>query len=72
MFRLPRLKDPQGFYDIFLISILYVLVLFVIVNLFESSIMRQIFLIPAIPIGLWAGWAVLRILGSQVDDETSN
>lgn len=69
MFRLPQLKDPQGFYDIFLISILYVLVLFVMLELIESSTMRQISLTSAIPICLWVGWAVLRILGTQADEE---
>lgn len=67
--RLPSIRNPKGFGDLFLILIVYVALTGIIIQYFDSTIIRRIYTLGSLLVLAWACWAVYSMLGSSEEED---
>ncbi|WP_253736813.1 hypothetical protein [Halohasta salina] len=60
--RAPRLKNPQSFWDVFVVLCGYVLLEYIVLQLTGSYLVEQELVVVAIAVFVWAAWAIYRVL----------
>jgi len=60
--RAPSLRNPQSFWDIFLVLCGYVLLEYVVLQLTGSYLVEQELVVIAIAVFCWAAWAFYHVL----------
>ncbi len=68
--RLPSVRDPRSFYDIFSVTTISIIVMAIVLTIWHGSIVRIEMAAFVGLVFLWAGWAIQNTLDRSVDRST--
>ena len=61
--RLPSVRNPRSFWDLFAVVVAYVALEYVVLRATGSHLVEQELVVVAVLVAAWVLWAVFRILG---------
>lgn len=73
LMRYPSVRNPQSIWDIFPVMFGYIVLLGVLLQVWDTSVLRGVLIIGSLILFSWVIWALDRILGEVVneyEDET--
>lgn len=65
-YRLPSIRAPQSFYDVFTVAVMATVLAGVVLAVFHGTIVRVEMVVLLFVVSLWVAWAINRILAQQV------
>lgn len=64
----PSLRNPDGFSDIFPITLGYIVLLWTFIQTFDNIHAQRVIVLGSIIMLGWAGWAILSILEADTEE----
>lgn len=65
-YRLPSIRAPQSFYDVFTVAVTATVLVAVVLSVFHGTIVRVEMVALLFIVSIWVAWAINRILAQQV------
>lgn len=67
--KLPSLRYPEGFEDVFLILVSYITLMAILMQFFDDMVSRSVYVLVTVVMVAWASWAIFLMLKTTSEEE---